>query len=164
MKSLFITILLLLSFRVMADASTDYTASVDLDTANKQVLKPYVRALLDADSTTLDASEVIDLNAYLPEGAVVTKTYMKIINANVSANNNTIAVGCNGSTNDLFSAFDYSVMSSDDLVAGAVTGASTTDMVKVGAGGCHIRAVIGAGASGVTAGRNVFFFEYVVGE
>lgn len=164
MKRFVLLLLALLASNAFGDASTDYTAAIDLDTASKQVLRAYARVLVDADSTTLDAAEVLDSGAYLPEGAIVTKTFMKSINKFVSADNNTLALGCSASTDDLFSAVDYSVNSSDELTIGIIQGTSTTDMVKIGDGGCQIRAVVGAGASGITAGRGVFFFEYVVGE
>lgn len=163
MKYLILLVSILFSLHAFSDSSIDYTQAVDLDTAPKQQLLPLVRVLVEADSTTLDAAEVIDSDAYLPEGALVTRVFYKVINKFESANGNTLALGCSSSTDDLVSAQQIYGYASDDVIVVTSFG-SSGDIVAIGSGGCQIRALVGAGASGLTAGRGVFFFEYLVGE
>lgn len=163
MRFLISMFLFLFSHLAFSDASIDYTSAVDLDSAPKQVGVAFTRVLIDADSATLAAAADLTTDAYIPQGAIVTKAFYKIINKFESVNGNTLQMGCNSSSDDLVTAQPIYGYASGDMIVVKSFG-SSADLVKIGSGGCEIIGVVGSGASGITAGRGVFFFEYAVGE
>jgi hypothetical protein len=99
----------------------------------------------------LSAAQVVDLGFTVPSDYLITSFYTYVDTDVVSANSNTVAVGCETST-DLQSANNFADDSEHAVVAGAVTGPANA----IRTDGCDLQMTIGAGASGITAGRLIF--------
>ena len=164
MKGLFLVFALLFQMNIFADSSVDFTAAVDIDDLPAQQLSPMVKMVFDADTADLDAGDLLNYEAYIPEGAIVTDIFYKVINKVVSANDNSLSLGCNASTNDLVNAATLSSSHASGDVEIVKAFGSSGDLIEIGSGGCTIRGVVGAGASGITEGKVAFYFKYVNSE
>lgn len=124
-------------------------------------IKQYKRDVWDITST-LASGDTVTFST-LPEHAVVTQNYFLVEDAVVSASDNTIALGCDTSS-DLLTARDFTNDSANDLITGTASG-STAQMVHIStSGGCTITATVGSGVSGITDGKVIIFTEFVKGE
>jgi hypothetical protein len=99
----------------------------------------------------------------LPANAVIVKDFMYIQTALVSASSNTLAVQCE-SANDIFTATNLAVEASGTMINGAQNfpNTATKTVVQTGSNGCSVKAVVGSGTTGITAGEVELIIEYVL--
>jgi len=100
----------------------------------------------------------------LPAYAVVTNSYLDVVTDVLPVNaSNTFAVHC-VAANDIFTATDISVASSDIVYAGTVVGGATA--VEVTSAGCTLTGTIGgaAGSSAFASGKVILFVDYLLAE
>lgn len=130
-----------------------------LDAGQPVVVKKAARAVLSVPSTGYASGDVIALNTKIPANAIVSNYFYKIDTAVVSASDNTVQVACDGE--ELFAAADLT-----DLTPGHIEGVwadASGDLVAID-NECSPQVTIGAGASGLTAGKVIYFFEYLLSE
>jgi len=117
-------------------------------------------ATLDLNVTsTLAAGATVTFPAFtIPANAIIKNSWYEVQTQVVSANDNTIALACGSVTID--TAADLTDVVGGTIAAADIT-ATATSYKNVGAVACVPTITIGAGASGVTAGRVRWFVEYV---
>lgn len=121
--------------------------------------KYYQRATYTVSSTLAAAATFDFTGISLPAGAIITDAYLLVETQVVSANDNTIAIGCD-SSNDLKAAADLTDDTAGTFVAGAITGAAANHVELAAV--CVPEGTVGAGASGITAGALTLVVEYLL--
>ncbi len=131
------------------------TSNIATNTAN--ILLSKKRAVYTLPATFPIAAGTTATGVMIPAGSIITQSFMRIGTQIVSANDNTIAFTCESAA-DLFTAADLT-----DTVAGIIAGkpaAGGAVTTYIYSDGCNISMVIGAGASGITAGALQLIVEY----
>lgn len=128
------------------------------DRATANEISKVIRSVLDASSTLADNSSTTLL--VLPASASVTKMYALVQTALASASGNTLEVKCEAS-GDLFAASTI-VLAVDDAFD-LIPGGAGTNML-LSPGGCNVIATVASGDTGITAGKLIFFTEFVLSE
>lgn len=123
----------------------------------KQNSNPMVRLDFDARTATKAAAAVVYAKEAIPADSLVTDVKAYIDDVIVSANDNTVAVGCESAT-DLVGATDMTDFATNFVVQGTPTGATTNIVYS---NGCTPYITVGAGASGITGGRAIIFIKYI---
>lgn len=111
-------------------------------------------------ATNAASGDNISTGKSLPADAIVVDSFLYVDEALTGASDNTVAVSCE-STGDLFAASGLTSHSQHDLIQGAVSGISTG---LRSSDGCDIEIDIGAGVTGLTAGRLVILLKYFLPE
>ena len=117
-------------------------------------------AVLDLNVTaTLAAAATVTFpTKAIPANAIIKNSWYEVQTQVVSANDNTLALACASVTID--TASDLTDVVANTIAAADITATAAT-YKNVGASPCVPTITVGAGASGVTAGRVRWFVEYV---
>ena len=117
-------------------------------------------ATLDLNVTaTLAAGATVTFPAFtIPANAVIKNSWYEVQTQLVSANTNTLALACGSAAID--AAVDLSAVAGGTIAAADIT-ATAASYKNVGGVACVPTFTVGAGASGITAGRIRYFVEYV---
>jgi len=118
----------------------------------------YKSFTLNVTATLAAAATVVFVEAQLPAGAVIVKSFAQVETQVVSADDNTIALACGSAA--ILAATDLTDTAAG-FIALAITDVATT-YKAVGAAVCSPTVTIGAGASGVTAGKVKFTVAYIL--
>jgi hypothetical protein len=136
-----------------------YEIKTNSDTNTASLLqRKYVQT--EAVTVTGAAAATVASGIVIPADAIITNVLLLVDTQVVSANDNTLALGCEA-TDDLLAAADLTDDAAASLLAGIPVGTAAT---AVQSDGCTLTFTIGAGASGVTAGVLTVIAEYIVKE
>jgi hypothetical protein len=105
-------------------------------------------------TVTKAAASTFAAGVTIPAGSVITQLYARVKTLIVSADANTIALGC-ASGAGLLAATDYSAQSANYILA------ATSTMPYYVASECVVTGTVGAGTSGITAGAFEVYAQYL---
>lgn len=114
---------------------------------------------LNVTSTLAAAATVAFSDQPIPANSIISNVFYEVETQVVSADDNTIAFACGSTTLD--TAADLTDVVDGTIAAGDIVIQTIGGHKNVGAAACTPTITIGAGASGVTAGRVRWFVEYV---
>lgn len=105
-------------------------------------------------STTKAAASTFSAGVTIPTGSLIIGLYARVKTLIVSADANTIALGC-ASGAGLLAATDYSAQAANYVLA------ATSTMPYHVSSACAVTGTVGAGASGITAGAFEVYVHYL---
>lgn len=139
----------------LADATSDQEG---------HFVKKVARVIFDVSTDiTGTAAETANLGVVLPQGAVITRSYFKIITPFTDSGSTTVALTCEDAGN-IYAASDFTGAdaSANAFFEGASTGTAATFQRAIGAE-CAVSAVVTGSANNyLTAGKLVGWIEYVL--
>ena len=109
-------------------------------------------------ATDLGTIAAHDLGVTLPAGAVITRSYFKIITQFVDAGSGTVAISCEDA-NNIKTATDITGSAANAFIEGASTGA-TSAFTRDIAADCNVTATVATAAQ--TAGKLILWIHYVI--
>ena len=139
---------------------TNIATNVTNIATNLATLKERVQiAHYQLDATVTIAAGAIDTGIDIPAGSIIKQVYLYPVVQIVSANDNTIAVHCE-SANDLYTATDLTDTAAGTVIAGVIA-YNAAESAYLYSDGCDLTVTVGAGASGLTAGKLDIVVEYI---
>jgi hypothetical protein len=133
--------------------------SLEADVATLEGLKSnFVVLDLNVTATLAAAATVTFPTKAIPANAIIKNSWYEVQTQIVSANTNTLKLECASVVVD--AAVDLSSVAANTIAAADITATAAT-YKNVGASTCTPTFTVGAGASGITAGRIRYFVEYV---
>lgn len=149
--------MVLVLFSVQTFAFSWFTSSEvegKLDSLNMGSFKIEIEAPLAAGAT----ETLYNKEAHIPANAVIADAFYIADTAWVSANGNTIKVDCGSAT--ILSATDLVGTATNTYTAATIVGQTKTTYKSVGTAKCDPLVTVGAGASGITAGKVTLWGTY----
>lgn len=151
------------AFTANTAADAVQTANIATNAADIVVLENTKKSVqvydLNVTSTLAAAATVAFTAQPIPANSIIQNVFYEVETQVVSADSNTIAFACGSTTLD--TAADLSGVAANAIAAGDIVTQTIGGHKNVGATACTPTITIGAGASGVTAGRVRWFVEYV---
>jgi len=143
-----------------ADIDTLETAQDDTNNTDGERVQKTIQVTYDATANGGTASTEYDLGVDLPAGAVVLEVIGQVTSTVESVNDNTISlVATPGLVLD--TAADYTDTAAGTLITGDATNTLASAIYATSAK--DLKAIIGAGASGVTGGKIKWLIRYIMG-
>ena len=118
-----------------------------------------LKLAVDFSETNVVSGGTLALAGSIPADSIVTSVSVTVTDTLTSASDNTVALGC-GSADDLDAAVDLTAVS-DNAFSKGVPRPNDEDTWVYTANTCTPTLTIGSGATGITAGRILYYIKYI---